>query len=169
MRHPERSERTRVMDVVSRRAIPALFLFAALLPGGTLAQGLSGSLSGSVKDEHGGLLIGATVTVASPAQIGGGLRTMTNAKGARRFPVLAPGVYGLVVEMAQEFAGYREEGITIGASAAIERPVVLKLASVAQSVTVTAGSSVESRSSGLETRFGPDYLETIPTRRFSMF
>jgi hypothetical protein len=157
------------MDVVSRRATLALALCAALLPGPILAQGLSGSLSGSVKDEHGGLLVGATVTVASPAQIGGDLRTITNEKGQWRFPVLAPGVYVLVVEMAQEFTGYREEGIAIGAGAAIERLVVLKLASVAQSVTVTAGSSVESRSSGLETRFGPDYLETIPTRRFSMF
>ncbi len=46
---------------------------------------------------------------------------------------------------------------------------VLKLAGLAQSVTVTEGSSVESRSSGIETRFGPDHLETIPTRRFSMF
>ena len=46
---------------------------------------------------------------------------------------------------------------------------VLKLASLAQSVTVTAGSSVESRSSGIETRFGPEHLATIPTRRFSMF
>ena len=157
------------MDIVSRPAIPALILFAVLLPGRTLAQGLSGSLSGSVKDEHGGLLVGATVTVASPAQIGGDLRTTTNEKGQWRFPVLAPGVYVLVVEMGPGLAGYREEGIDIGAGAAIERPVVLKLASVAQSVTVTAGSSVESRSSGVETRFGSDYLETIPTRRFSMF
>ena len=122
-----------------------------------------------MKDEQGGILAGATVTLASPAQMGGEQRTITNDKGQWRFPVLAPGVYVLVVEMAPGFAAYREEGISIGAGAAIERPVVLKLASVAQSVTVTAGSSVESRSSGLETRFGPDYLATIPTRRFSMF
>jgi hypothetical protein len=158
------------MDIANlRRAVAfVLFLFAAL-PGPAPGQGLSGSLSGSVKDEQGGLLAGATVILASPALIGGDQRTMSNDRGQWRFPVLAPGVYILVVEMAPAFAAYREEGISIGAGAAIERPVVLQLASVAQSVTVTGGTSVESRASGLETRFGPDYLERIPTRRFSMF
>jgi hypothetical protein len=158
------------MDIMSRRlAVAFTLVFVLLLTGRTLAQGLSGSLSGSVKDEQGGILDGATVTVASPALIGGDQRTATNDKGQWRFPVLAPGVYVLVVEMAPGFAAYREEGIGIGAGAAIERPVVLQLASVAQTVTVTGGSSVESRSSGFETRFGPDHLATIPSRRFSMF
>ena len=157
------------MDVTSRRLAVAFVLLFGLLPGPALGQGLSGSLSGSVKDEQGGILAGATVILSSPAQIGGDLRTMANDRGQWRFPVLAPGVYVLVVEMKPAFAVYREEGIGIGAGAAIERPLVLKLASVAQEVTVIAASSVESRSSGLETRFGPDYLTTIPTRRFSMF
>jgi hypothetical protein len=166
---PGLSERTRVMGMISRRVAVEFVLFAALLPGTSSGQGLSGSLSGSVRDEQGGLIGGAAVTVASPAQIGGDQRTTTDDKGRWRFPVLAPGVYVLVVEMAPGFAAHQEEGISIGAGASIERPVVLKLASVSQSVTVEAGSSVESRSSGLETRFGPDYLATIPTRRFSMF
>ena len=156
------------MDTMRRRLAVAFSLFF-LVPGTALAQGLSGSLSGSVKDEQGGHLAGATVIVASPAQIGGDQRTIANEKGQWRFPVLAPGVYVLIVEMAPGFAAYREEGISIGAGAALERGVVLKLASVAQSVTVTAGSSIEARSSGLETRFGPDHLAMIPTRRFSMF
>ena len=153
----------------SCRLATAFVLSLALDPLPALGQGLSGSLSGSVKDEQGGTLAGATVTVSSPSQIGGAQRAVANDKGQWRFPVLAPGVYVLVVELAPGFATHREHGISIGAGAAIERPVVMKLASVAQSVTVEAGSSVESRSSGMETRFGPDYLATIPTRRFSMF
>jgi len=156
------------MDI-SRRLAVAFVLFFASDPIPALGQGLSGSLSGSVKDEQGGTLAGATVTVSSPSQIGGAQRAIANDKGQWRFPVLAPGVYVLVVELAAGFATHREEGIRIGAGASIDRPVVLKLAGVAQSVTVEAGSSVESRSSGIETRFGPDYLATIPTRRFSMF
>jgi hypothetical protein len=156
------------MDIISHRAAVLLGLLVAL-PGVSVGQGLTASLGGSVKDEQGGTLAGATVTVASPAQIGGEQRAIANDKGQWRFPVLAPGVYALVVEMAPGFASHREQGISIGAGAAIERPIVLKLASVAQSVTVEADSSVESRSSGLETRFGPDYLATIPSRRFSMF
>ena len=161
------------MDPISRRVAVALvsFLFTqiAVLPARALGQGLTGSLSGSVRDEQGGVLADASVTVGSPALIGGDLGTATNDKGQWRFPVLAPGVYVLVVQMAPGFAPYREEGIAIGAGAAIERPIVLRLGSVAQSLTVTAGSSVESRSSGLETRFGPDHLAMIPSRRFSMF
>ncbi len=47
---------------------------------------------------------------------------------------------------------------------------MLALAGVAESVVVEgSGSRVEVRSSGIETRIGPEYLKTIPTRRFSMF
>jgi hypothetical protein len=46
----------------------------------------------------------------------------------------------------------------------------LKLAGIAESIVVQgAGSRIEARGSGFETRFGPEYLRTIPTRRFSMF
>src|SRR4029077_3950806 len=68
------------------------------------------------------------------------------------------------------FASYREEDIHIGAGATLERTAVLKLAGVAESITVEgSGSRIEARGSGVETRFGPEYLRAIPTRRFSMF
>lgn len=157
------------MDLTSRRLAVALIVFVAVFPQPTSGQGLSGSLSGSVKDQQGGVLAGATVVLTSPAQIGGEQRTTANDRGQWRFPVLAPGTYTLTVEMPPTFAPHREEGIDIGAGAAIERQVVMRLAGVAESVSVTAGSSVESRSSGFETRLGLDYLSTIPSRRFSMF
>jgi hypothetical protein len=157
------------MHSFSRYLAFAFALAFAFVPGSAPGQGLSGSLSGSVKDGQGGILADATISLESPAQIGGVQHTTTNARGEWRFPVLAPGVYLLVVEKAPAFAAYREEGIVIGAGAAIGRAVVLELAAVTQSVTVIAGTSVESRSSGFETRFGPDRLETIPTRRFSLF
>ena len=47
---------------------------------------------------------------------------------------------------------------------------MLAIAGVEQSVVVDGtGSRIEARSSGFETRFGPDDLKTIPVRRFSMF
>ena len=68
------------------------------------------------------------------------------------------------------FAPYHEEDIHIGMGATLERTVVLQLAGVAESIVVQgSGSRVEARGSGFETRFGPEYLQTIPTRRFSMF
>jgi hypothetical protein len=162
-------QRKELEKVDTSRFRVASLVACAVLQVHVAAQGLSGSLSGSAMDEQGAMVIGATVTLSSPAQIGGEQRATTDAQGRWRFPILAPGVYVLIVEMGTGFAAFREEGLTIGAGASIERRVVLKLASVAQSVTVRAGASVESRSSGLETRFGPDHLASIPTRRFSMF
>jgi hypothetical protein len=133
------------------------------------AQALTGALVGTVKDEQGAVLPGALVRVTSPALIGGPATTTTNEKGQLRFPVLAPGPYRLEIEL-QGFATYREEDVRIGAGATLERTAVLKLAGVAESITVEgSGSRIEARGSGFETRFGPEYLRAIPTRRFSMF
>ena len=93
----------------------------------------------------------------------------TNDRGQLRFPILPPGSYRLDIEL-QGFAPYHEEDIRIGASATLERTVMLKLAGVAESIVVQgSGSRIEARSSGFETRFGSESLPLIPTRRYSMF
>jgi outer membrane receptor protein involved in Fe transport len=140
-----------------------------LLPQVANAQGLTGALIGTVKDQQGAVVSGAQVRVSSPALIGGPAALVTNETGRLRFPVLPSGIYVLDVEM-QGFAPYHEEGIRIGASATLERTVVLNVAGVAESIVVEgSGSRIEARSDGFETRFGPEYLRTIPTRRYSMF
>ena len=152
-----------------RRKCLLLTTFLLLSVTTAWAQGLSGALIGTVKDEQGGVLQGALVQVTSPALIGGVLTTTTNEKGQLRFPVLAPGTYALVIESPPKFSAYREEDITIGAGATLERTIVLALAGVAETVVVEGTSRIEARSSGFETRFGQEYLKAIPTRRFSMF
>jgi hypothetical protein len=166
---------TEVSVVCTRRNTPGLFVALAVLAAYTLlpcvaaAQGLTGALIGNVKDQQGGALLGAVVRITSPALIGSQLRTPTNEKGQLRFPFLPLGLYALDIEMAG-FATYHEKGIRIGAGATIERTVVLRLAQLAESVNVQgAGSRIEARNSGLETRFGSEDLRTIPTGRFSMF
>ena len=101
-----------------RRNYLLLLAIFVLLPTTAIwAQGLTGALIGSVRDEQGGALQGAVVRVSSPALIGGTLTTTTNEKGQLRFPVLAPGSYALTIELPPKFASYREENITIGAGA----------------------------------------------------
>src|SRR5215213_4924759 len=140
-----------------------------LLPPAAAAQGVSGALLGTVKDEQGAFIPGARVRATSTALIGGPATTTTNEKGQWRFPVLLPGTYALDIEFAG-FAPHHEADVRIGAGATLERTVVLQVAGVAQSVVVQdSGSRIEARSSGFETRFGPEYLRTIPSRRFSMF
>ena len=139
-----------------------------MFPGVTAAQGLTGALIGTVRDAQGGVLPGAAVRVSSPALIGGPSTVTTNEKGQLRFAGLPPGPY--VLDIAIEgFATYHEEDIGIGAGATIERTAVLKLAGLAESVVVEgAGSRIEARNPGFGTRFGPEDLKAIPTRRTGM-
>ena len=141
----------------------------ALLPHVAAAQGLTGALIGTVKDAQGGVLPGAVVRVSSPALIGGPATSITNERGQMRFPSLAPGDYALDIEL-RGFGPYHEGDIRIGAGATIERTVVLNVEGVKESVVVEgAGSRIEARGSGFETRFGPEDIRAIPVRRFSMF
>ena len=150
-------------------AAAVILLSGLLLPVIAAAQGLTGTLIGTVKDEQGGALSGARVQLTSPALIGGPVALLTNDKGQLRFLSLAPGLYQLAVEH-QGFMPYREDDLRIGAGATLERTAVLKLQGVAESVVVQGpGSRLDARNPGFETRFGSDDRREIPTRRSSMF
>ena len=132
------------------------------------AQGLTGALIGSVRDAQGEVVSGALVRLSSRALIGGAQTLTTNETGQLRFPALPPGQYALDIE-ARGFSPVHEE-IRIGIGATIEKTLVLNIAGVEESLVVEgAGSRLEARGSGFETRFGPDDLKLIPVRRFSMF
>ena len=151
--------------------VPVLFLVGATLviPAAAVAQGLTGALGATVKDEQDSVLPGARVTLSSPALIGGPHTATTNDRGHVRFPVLAPGTYTLVVELPPGFKPYRMENITIGAGMTLDWTPVLRVAGVAESLVVEGESLVGAGESGFTTRFGQEQLRNIPTRRYSMF
>ena len=151
------------------RTVLVLVITCLMVPGVSDAQGLTGTLIGIVKDEQGGVLADARVTIRSDALIGGSASLTTNDRGQLRFSTLPPGRYSLVIERPG-LATLQEDDILIGAGATIERTAVLKVAGVAESVVVEgAGSRLDARDPGFRTRFGPEDLRTIPTRRASMF
>ena len=76
----------------------AKLLLAAALSASLFAQS-SGSISGAVKDSKGGMIPGATVTVADRAEAVTQTEH-TSAEGSFVFPQLPPGTYTLTVEMA---------------------------------------------------------------------
>jgi hypothetical protein len=156
---------------VSRRLSVAAAVCSALsiLATDARGQGLTGTLVGTVKDSQGLVIPGAVVRVSSPALMGGEQQTTSGDKGQWRFPVLTPGSYVLTVERSPTFGPFKKEGLDIGAGATVELVVVLHPAGVAESVNVDASAGLNSRTTGLETRYGPDYIRTIPTRRSSMF
>ena len=155
--------------MTNRRAWPVVLLLTAcvLFRRVTVAQGLTGALIGTVRDEQGGVLAGAQVSVGSPALIGGLETLTTSANGQLRFPILPPGTYVLDVKL-QGFAAHHEEDIRIGAGATIERSVELKLASIANSVVVDGLSSrIDARNPGFWTRFGAEDLDAILPHAFT--
>ena len=115
--------------MVASRQILIHFTMAAcvLLPRIAIAQGLTGALIGTVQDDQGAVVPGATVRIKSAALFGGVEQLITNEKGQLRFPVLPPGSYVLDIEF-RGLRPYHEEDIRIGAGATIERTARLKLA-----------------------------------------
>jgi outer membrane receptor protein involved in Fe transport len=155
--------------MTARRWFGVSMLLALLLVGRVSnAQVLTGTFLGTVKDESGGVLPNASVHVTSPALIGGPASTLTNEKGQFRFASLPAGEYTLEVELAS-FAQYQEDSISIEVQGSAERTVILKVGSIAESISVEAGTIVDQQRTGFANRFGQDALSAIPVRRFSMF
>ena len=115
-----RAEREGPVATRRHRSLLLVAVAALLLPGIVVAQGLTGDLIGTVKDDQGGILAGARVRISSPALIGGPSTLTTNEWGQLRFPALPPGAYTLDIEMPG-FATWHEVDILIGAGATIER------------------------------------------------
>ena len=154
---------------MANRLVFVLVVVASILrPETASPQGLTGTLIATVKDAQGGTLIGATATASSPALMGGPAAVDANGKGQVRFHALPPGRYTLVISMPG-FADYTETDIPVGAGATIERNIVLNLAAIDAAIEVQGGSRIDARSSGVETRFGADYMRAIPGRRYSLF
>src|SRR6266850_1016918 len=147
---------------LSRRRLVAVALVAWLLaPGGAFAQTTGATLQGTVLDEQGAVLPGASVTIENVET--GGLRALvTDSRGHYRAAALPPGRYRMRVELAS-FSVHVREGLTltIGQEATVD--ATLKLASVQESVTITAASPlVETTNSSIGTTISRSQLDALP-------
>src|SRR5436309_5634750 len=75
------------------------------------AQGAGGQIEGTVRDEQAAVLPGATVTLRNE-QTGVTRVAVSDGNGQYRFPALAPGTYGLRIEL-QGFATAEAKDLTI--------------------------------------------------------
>ena len=158
---------------MSFRTVRSVGYFAAACSVITLnlatAQALTGTVFGTVKDASGAILPMAAVRIISPAVFGGRLSATTNDKGQFRLLELPPGIYRLEIE-SPGFATYREDGVHVGVAANIERNVILRVAAITESIDVAASvSSLDTRKTGLSSRFGSEQIKAIRVRRYSMF
>ncbi|HVN30718.1 MAG TPA: TonB-dependent receptor [Thermoanaerobaculaceae bacterium] len=112
-----------------------------VLCAGMAFAGTTGILSGTVTDDAGGPLPGATVTVQSPSLIGGARVVVTGADGTFDLPALDPGYYTIKVELSGFVTQERTEvQVRLGRTTEIE--VRLPKAKFGEAITVVAETPV---------------------------
>jgi hypothetical protein len=104
---------------------------------------LEGKITGTVSDDKGELLPGATAEITGPTLMG--KRTaVTSAKGIFVFLNVPPGRFRLTVGLPG-FKTYVQEDIILSAGSAVELRVTMELGAIEEQVTVIRNPSSTSR------------------------
>jgi len=140
-------------------------LLSLLALSGVATAQTTGSIRGTVTDESGGVLPGASVTIYSDAVMGGSRSTVTNDVGVYRFPALRVGTYTIEIVM-DGFGTFRLENAAVALNSTTTVNASLKLGTVAETVTVLgAPPIVDVTSSKVQNSFAGEMLKEVPTSR----
>ena len=144
-----------------RKGLAAVALGLLLAPIGALAQTAGGNLYGTVTDDSGAILPGVTVSLSSEL---GSRSTTTSSQGDFRFIGLDRGRYKVTVSLPGFTSVAREVTVTTGENVNVE--FSLKVASVAETVTVTAETPlVDVKKRGTATTMTAEELNSVPNAR----
>ena len=112
------------------------------------AQMQTGSILVRVTDEQGAAVPGVNITLSSPVLVAGTMAGVTDVGGVNRFPSLSPGTYSVKVEL-QGFRSVIREGVAVQVGQTVPLDMSLRVATVAETVTVSATvATLSRRSSG---------------------
>ncbi len=101
----------------------------------------TGSIRGVVKDDIGGVLPGATITLSSPSLVGG--RTaVTGGDGSYDFPGLAIGVYKVQADLSG-FAPSVVQGLDLKAGQTLRADIGMKTGGLTESITVEGSAIID--------------------------
>lgn len=118
------------------------------------------TLGGTVADQSGGRVVGAEVILTSAEQ-NQTWRTHTNERGEFRLPYLPVGSYEIRIEQAR-FNPYSQK-LTLSVGQAAEMPIVLSLATAAETVEVTGEAPlVESVRTQVAATIAPREVDALP-------
>src|SRR4051812_41704761 len=123
------SQRKKAILMRRITAALALLLLTAI---SAAAQVQNGNISGSVKDQQGGVLPGVTATLTG---VDATRTFVTAATGDFRFLELAPGPYKLSVSLSG-FQTVVRDNLIVEVGRNVDLPLVLKVAPVAETVNV---------------------------------
>ena len=145
---------------ISQRLV-YLFIVILFSTSAAFAQGLTGSLSGSVT-QGGNPLPGVTVTATSPSLQG--MRTsVTNEAGGYSIGALPPGDYHITFELAG--MNSMTKTVHVGIAQNARADVAMKVGAVAESITVTAAAPSIVERPQVQTNFQHDMIEALPVPR----
>lgn len=144
--------------------LAALGLLAvAALP--VAAQVQTGSILVRVSDQQGSAVPGVNVTLTSPVLVAGSMSGVTDGAGVNRFPSLNPGMYSVKVEL-QGFTSVVRENVQVVVGQTVPLDIALKVATVAETVTVTGSSPVvDTTTANTSVNLGEQLLQGTPGGR----
>jgi hypothetical protein len=139
-----------------------IFIFLIFSASGSLrAQTTNGSIEGSVTDQSGGAVAGASVT-ARNMDTGLTQATTTTQAGIYSLPNLPPGRYSVTVE-APNLKKFAQEGVTVTTGTAISLNIPMQLGAVSESVTVTADATqLQTTTSEIGATVSPTLIANLP-------
>ena len=146
------------MNRLLRLLFPVLLCLAAATP--VVAQ-TGGAFLGVVLDDQGLALPGATLTFTN-LETGFTRTDVTDTQGRFRAPALPPGMYSITAELGG-FAKAVRDKVTLTLGQELTVNMTMKVATLEESVTVTAGTPlVETSSNTIGTTVSREQLDALP-------
>ena len=125
------------------------------------AQSVTGSIQGTIVDQSGAVLPGVTVNVSNSAT-GVSRTVVSDATGTFRAELLPVGPYDLSADL-QGFSPRKQAGINVTVGAALTFRIEMHLASLAETVTVSAESPIlETTRSQVSSTVGEQAIRNLP-------
>ena len=124
------------------------------------AQGATATLSGTVKDETGAVVPGASVAVLSVTQAFK-RSALTNAEGAFVIPLLPPGRYDVKAEH-QGFAPALVTGVVLNVNDQTLVTILLKVGEITQTVEIVDASKLIEQSPAVATVVNRQFVDRVP-------
>jgi hypothetical protein len=141
-------------------ASAAAIALAILLPCSISAQEITGTITGTAKDETGGVLPGVTVT-ARHLQTNLTKETVTSDQGAYTLSYLPVGTYDVVFTLSG-FKTFTARGIDVHVNDRLELPARLSVGDLSEVVEVIAGNTLVQPTPQVQNLMGPTQVQELP-------
>jgi outer membrane receptor protein involved in Fe transport len=144
------------------RVVVGLVVFSLVVALPALAQSPTGTISGRVTDQSGGVMPGVTVTATSVV-LQGSRTTVTAENGDYLIPLLPPGDYTVMFEIS----GFQTVRRTVGLAGTqtVTLNETMTVSQLAEEVTVIGGAETFTQTVQVGAKLKQDLIATLPTNR----